>query len=158
MIRSTSKAILIHNNKILFNQCLIHGKIYFDLPGGGQNQYETMENTLIREVLEETGYLVRITGLAAVGEQIVTDPVIREHYPDYAHRLFHLFFAELTDKPPKPPASRDLWQQENIWIDPSDLSPDTILPTVFSKRFPEILASPHPVYCGTMILPESIYH
>ena len=55
-IRNAAKAIILHNDKILVNRCITeNNEVYYDLPGGGQNQFETMEDAVIREVLEETG-------------------------------------------------------------------------------------------------------
>ncbi len=52
-IRNAAKAILIHNDKFLLNKCQSKDiGIYYDLPGGGQNPYETMEQAVLREVLE----------------------------------------------------------------------------------------------------------
>ena len=54
-IRSTVKAILCKENQILLNRCQMeNGEIYYDLPGGGQNPYESLEEALHREILEET--------------------------------------------------------------------------------------------------------
>jgi ADP-ribose pyrophosphatase YjhB (NUDIX family) len=44
-IRNAAKAIILHNDKILVNRCITeNNEVYFDLPGGGQNQFETMED------------------------------------------------------------------------------------------------------------------
>lgn len=50
-IRNAARALIVENNKILVNKnqssmgdCCPYrpnGMIYYDLPGGGQNQYET---------------------------------------------------------------------------------------------------------------------
>ncbi|MDF2802172.1 MAG: hydrolase [Anaerocolumna sp.] len=43
-IRNAAKAIILHNDSILINRCITkNGEVYFELPGGGQNQFETME-------------------------------------------------------------------------------------------------------------------
>ena len=55
-IRNTAKALLVSNGRILVNRCVTQeGGVYYDLPGGGQHMLETMEEAVIREVLEETG-------------------------------------------------------------------------------------------------------
>jgi 8-oxo-dGTP pyrophosphatase MutT (NUDIX family) len=55
-IRSAAKAVIISDGKILLNKGS-HPLLgaYYDLPGGGQHQYEPMEDTLKRECMEETG-------------------------------------------------------------------------------------------------------
>lgn len=60
-IRCESKAMIIHHGRVLLNCCQHeNGDGYYNLPGGGQNVYESMEQALIREVKEETGYTVRL--------------------------------------------------------------------------------------------------
>ena len=40
-VRSTAKAIIIHNDKILLNKCYDKNNgHYYSLPGGGQEKYE----------------------------------------------------------------------------------------------------------------------
>lgn len=75
MIRCSAKAIILHNGEILVNRCREEktGEIYYDLPGGGQHPFETMEEAVVREVLEETGYAVETGRFAAVAEEIYED-------------------------------------------------------------------------------------
>ena len=49
-IRSTAKAIILKDGKILLHRCFnsYHGE-YFSLPGGGQNAYETLYEAVVRE-------------------------------------------------------------------------------------------------------------
>ena len=79
-IRNAARAIIVNDGKILLNKnqnslgdmCfgISKGAVYYDLPGGGQNQYETLEEAVIRECLEETGYITAVERLAAVYEEI----------------------------------------------------------------------------------------
>ena len=72
-IRCASKAIIINNGAVLLNKCKNEeGHIYYDLPGGGQNVYESLEEALVREVKEETGYDVRVDKFVALAEEIYT--------------------------------------------------------------------------------------
>jgi len=78
-IRCTSKAIIVRDGRILLNRCRqLNGRIYYDLPGGGQHTYETLEDALIREVREETGYTVRVVRFAGMAEEIYTSALMRE--------------------------------------------------------------------------------
>ena len=46
-IRCASKAVIIHNDSVLLNQCRDEGgRIYYDLPGGGQHVYESLEEAV----------------------------------------------------------------------------------------------------------------
>lgn len=54
--RKAARGIIIKNNKLL----CIHSKYGdYKFPGGGLENNETLEQTLFREVLEETGYSVK---------------------------------------------------------------------------------------------------
>lgn len=50
-----ARAIIIEDGKILVMHRNKHGSEYFTLVGGRANDSETMEQTLVREVKEETG-------------------------------------------------------------------------------------------------------
>ena len=58
--RSAARAILFKNNKIALLHVTKDG--YHKLPGGGVEKGETIEDALFREILEETGCRVKITG------------------------------------------------------------------------------------------------
>ncbi len=102
-IRNSAKAIIISNGKILVNKnlntlgdmCygLPDGAIYYDLPGGGQHQYETLEEAVVRECLEESGYTVAVERLLAVYEEISMNSDFRCSYEPYAHKLTFYFAA-----------------------------------------------------------------
>ena len=56
MIRNAVKVILLNQGCALLNRCAhADGRIYYDLPGGGQHEYESIEQAALREVREETG-------------------------------------------------------------------------------------------------------
>lgn len=98
VIRCTAKAIVVRDGCILLNRCRKRdGSVYYDLPGGGQHVYESMEQAVVREVLEETGYAVKNLRFAALAEEIYTDDALRQKYPDYTHRVMHIFLAEVEE-------------------------------------------------------------
>ena len=70
---------------------------YFSLPGGGQHQYETLQDAIVREVLEETVYSIVPVQFAALCETIFTNEDFRKSSPDYTHRIYHVFICELLD-------------------------------------------------------------
>jgi len=127
-IRNAAKAIIIDNGRMLINKnrnslgdmCygLPNGAIYYDLPGGGQNQYETLEEAVKRECLEESGYTVVVDRLAAIYEEISIDERFRAEYERYAYKVHFIFICSLTNKFIQPQlAEKDLDMLESVWID-----------------------------------------
>lgn len=153
-IRSAAKAIIIKENQILLNRCRHKdGSVYYDLPGGGQHKYESLEDAVIREVKEETGFDVIIRGFAALAEEIYTDEGLRERFPDYTHRILHIFLAEIADEHPDAPTEKDYGMEESEWI-AIDQIPNLpeIRPKGLQQKLPRLLAAESPVYLGTEFL------
>lgn len=149
-VRSCAKAVVVHDGKLLVTKCRDeeNGE-YYALPGGGQNLYETLEEAVVRECLEETGYPVKSTRFAALYEEIFDIPDLREHYPGYAHRVYHLFACELTGEEASAPTETDVMQTGVEWIEISRLGAVRLLPRIIGENILEILRSPAPVYLGS---------
>lgn len=150
-IRCAAKALIMDRGKILLNQCRRQdGWIYYDLPGGGQHVYESMEEAVLREVREETGLEIRILRFAALAEEINANEALREKEPDYTHRILHIFLAEPTDAAQTAPKELDLNMQGSIWIPVNEVRhlPE-LRPAAVQRRMTEILQSDAPVYLGT---------
>lgn len=116
-IRCASKAIIIENGAVLLNRCRREDdSVYYDLPGGGQKPYESMEQTLLREVKEETGYEIRVERFVGLTEEINTNAELREKYPEYTHRILHIFTANLVGEKKDISTEKDLHMEESVWI------------------------------------------
>ena len=89
-IRSTSKAIVISNEKVLLNRCFDNKNgEYYSLPGGeGKINLKTMQDAVVREVLEETGYTVKPIRFGALCEEICDDNEFRENILN-THKMLH---------------------------------------------------------------------
>lgn len=151
MIRISSKVIIVKDGKILLNHCRrSNGDVYYDLPGGGQHDYESMEEAAVREVKEETGYSLSELRLAALGEEICSNPELRKRFPNYSHRIFHIFIGKLDGRYPNTPTEKDLSMEKSIWISIDDLYG---LPEIYPKgliiHLPEILEGNRIVYLDT---------
>jgi len=149
-IRNGCKAMVIDVGKILLNRCVWEdGRIYYDFPGGGQLQYESMEDCLQREVLEETGYTVDIIRFAALSEEICTNETLRQRYPEYTHRVYHYFVAKLRDRQATEPTELDLQMEKSEWVPIEALDTIEIRPQMLDARLREILENDVPVWLGT---------
>ena len=158
-IRNSAKAIIVSNGKILLNKnendlgdCFLEipvGAFYYDLPGGGQNKYETVEDAVKRECLEETGYIVEIERLAAIYEEISVNPKFRESHPDYAHKMHFVFLCRLSDADhPKVATEKDKGFIESEWIDIEKVPNVLLYPPIVNKNLQQILKSEYPIYFG----------
>ncbi|WMJ84312.1 NUDIX domain-containing protein [Oscillospiraceae bacterium LTW-04] len=148
-IRNTAKAIILHNNKILLNRCINYGgKVYFDLPGGGQNQFETIEEAVVREVLEETGYLVKIGRFAALTEEICDSEELRMRYLDYTHRILHIFLAALADEQKREVKEMDWQQQNSLWVPLEEVDGLNFRPVNLTGKITSLISGKHTQYLG----------
>lgn len=149
-IRSTAKAIIINENKILLNKCFDkYNGSYYSLPGGGQHTYETLHEALIRECMEETGYNVIPTKFAALCEEICESPKTRELYPKYVHKMYHIFICKLANNTVKHPIEFDMMQVGSEWININKLSEIRLLPTVLNKNIIDIVTNQNPMFLGS---------
>ena len=149
-IRSAAKAIIIHEGKILLNKCRDeqNGE-YYSLPGGGQNQYESLEEAVIRECMEETGYHVTPVRFAALYEEICDGEAARSNYPEYCHRIYHVFLCELTSDQREIPAEQDLSQLSSQWVEVSSLAEKKLLPKTIAAHIHALIEEEIPLYLGT---------
>jgi len=149
-IRSTSKAIIVHDGKVLLNRCQDRKNgDYYSLPGGGQNKYETFTDALIRECREETGYVITSIRFAALCEEICCDLDLRENRPEYAHKVYHIFLCSLSDDPQGVPTEKDGMQLYSEWIEMDRLQELRLLPTAVGKNIMNIVRGASPMFLGS---------
>lgn len=148
--RVSVKALVLQGERILLNRCEDHTNgVYYTLPGGGQEQYESLEQALIREVREETGYTVKPIQFVGLHEEIFTDSFLRQHYPAYMHRLYPIFLCACTDEPRITPTKTDISQKDCEWIALTALSSIHILPRTVAEQLPSLLTIHGAQFLGT---------
>ncbi len=153
-VRCASKAIILRDGKVLLNRCRTEaGETYYDLPGGGQEPYETMEETVVRELTEETGYRVRVIRFLGLIEQIHDDPALRAAWPDYTHRINHIFLAELTRDEPEKPAQKDFEYEKSVWVPLAEADTLSFRPRSLSGRLSALLEGRCGPWLGTERVP-----
>lgn len=152
-IRSTSKAIVIDDNKILLNKCSDqYNGIYYSLVGGGQNTFEVMTDACKREVLEETGYKVKVDKFVGICELICEDEEFRQKRPDYAHKMYHIFLCSLENKTKSQPTEKDAHQISTEWISLKDIKSIRILPKCVGENLIDMINSDGAKYIGSSFL------
>jgi len=137
-IRSAAKAVIINDGKILLNKCRDNTGEYYTLPGGGQNQCETLHEAVIRECLEETGYKVKPIKFTAMCEGIM----------GYLHKIYHIFICELANKNPITPTEKDGYQIDSVWINIDSLSKTNLLPKIIGDNIHDIINGTNETFLG----------
>ncbi|AEM88978.1 NUDIX domain-containing protein [Streptomyces violaceusniger] len=97
-IRTSAKAVIIHEGAVLLTRNLWRGQERHFLPGGGQNPGEPLPETVRREVLEETGVTVAAGHVLGTYEW-TSRP---EDFPDETERVHQveiIFRCTLTGRP-----------------------------------------------------------
>lgn len=152
-IRNSAKAVILHEGKILLNHCVTaEGTEYYDLPGGGQHLFESMEEAIVREVQEETGYIVQVKRFLALAEEIELDHVLREQYPNYTHRIVHFFLAELTGESQSAPHEKDFQMVESVWIPLNQADGLSFRPSQLTGRITALLRGEISPFLGTALV------
>jgi len=95
-IRSAARAVIICDGCLLATKMRDQGGVYYILPGGGQLPGETMENTVIRECLEEVGVKVKVNRLLYVREYIGKNHNFSKRHAAF-HQIEHVFQCEVED-------------------------------------------------------------
>ena len=70
--------------------------VYYILPGGGQLPGETMENTVVRECMEEVGVKVKVQRLLYVREYIGKNHTFSKRHSAF-HQIEHVFLCQVED-------------------------------------------------------------
>ena len=153
-VRSTAKAIIIDNDKVLLNKCYDkYNGDYYSLPGGGQNKYENIYEAVERECLEETGYSITNIKFKGICEEICDNEDTRTNYRQYAHKLYHIFTCNISSDNFIPPSDKDDMQLSCEWINISNLDNIRLLPVMLQSNIRNLINSDTPIDMGSIHIP-----
>ena len=117
-IRTSARAILQQDGKLLVIRYCDEKGDFYALPGGSQQHGESLTEAVVREVAEETGAVVRSGELRFVRE-CRGSPQSRSLPPDY-HSVELFFECELISEC-GPATLLDPGQAEALWLSPAEL-------------------------------------
>ncbi|MGX5472603.1 NUDIX domain-containing protein [Bacillus toyonensis] len=142
-IRNSVKAILVHEGKLLVTTYEDEDGIYHLLPGGGQKIGETLDRTLKRECLEETGIEVKEDNLLFIRECFM-DPEI--HRVEFMYSCTPISLTNLNSKN----LNMDSKQTGISWLPIDDLLNHPLFPIGIRKLIKEFHTGnqSNPVYIG----------
>lgn len=90
--RLSARAIVIKDEKVLLNE--FNGGEYYNLPGGGVEVDEALKDTVVREVLEESGLSVLVKEMLYIYEY---NPLRDEYRYGSRGALSHVFRCEVDE-------------------------------------------------------------
>lgn len=137
-VRTSAKALIIHEGNILVNKMKGKDEDFYILPGGGQHLNENLHKALKRELLEEVGAEVRIKDLVLVREYISNNHEFKDMHPDF-HSINMIFTCDLLNfnnfSPSTEPDERQIGFE---WIPVKEMHKHKIYPLSLRKKIQEI--------------------
>lgn len=140
--KNCAKAVIIENQKILLlKKQYPNDKVIYTLPGGTQEPGESLEQTVIREALEEADVHIHVQGLFKVYEHQRPSKTQPENIK---HKVEFAFLAIMTeDSHPQNGCHPDPHQVGVEWIDMGQLKqlrldPPFLADVLITAKPPEI--------------------
>ncbi|HHW14889.1 MAG TPA: NUDIX domain-containing protein [Firmicutes bacterium] len=155
--RLSVKAVIVQGGRLLVTRNVDREGVFYLLPGGGQEQGESLPEALRRECREEIGVLVEVGDLLFVRDYIGRNHEFAEVDADF-HQVELMFACTLPNGHlPRTGAQPDarqaqVWRQTGVeWLEVARLGEYRLYPRVLVDALRSLLQSPskrHPVYLG----------
>ena len=141
-ITNSIKAIIINGTKLLTVQMKNdEGKTYYTLPGGKQKPNELIDETLKREVAEETGLSVEPISLL----------FIREGFKEETHRIEFMFVCKVLGEIKDPKLDYDDHQVGVKWLPIDNILHEELYPVDMRNIIKQYyLGKSNAIYLGKM--------
>ena len=145
-IRNSAKAVIVKDNKIVLIKKQDDEGFFYIFPGGGQDKGETLEDTVIRECIEELDAAVKVHELIHIREYIGENHEFA-HFDKDVHQIeFYFMCSIVRENVNGAPTQPDTDQIGVEWIPLTDLHKSRVYP----KAIVEVLqrAEKTEVYLG----------
>lgn len=147
-VRTSAKALIINDNKLLAVKKEDNGSPFYILPGGGQEKFEKLSDTLIRECREEVNAEIVIEDLVLVRDYISCNHEFSDIDAD-CHQVEFMFLCRaLNPGEVCIGAEPDTGQIGVEWLDLSRKEDYLIYPKALWDIIDDIKVSGHKVYMG----------
>ena len=142
--RNSAKGLVIHKGKMLVNRCASRFGEYYALPGGGQHTGEMLNETVKRELLEETGYSVIPIRLSGIYERISVG-----RHDANAHKIYFIFLCKLGPEPKRVPTEVDRFQIGLEWIDVHEIQRRNLFPRAIRDNISGLIGYGETIFIGS---------
>ena len=148
-VRVSAKAIIIAGCKILLLRHEDKDGEWYALPGGGQENGETLTEALIRECREEINAAVEVNDILFVRDYIAENHEFKKEEKPETHQVEIIFECSVPDSyRPAGGANPDTTQKEVLWIDLDELSNLRFYPKQMIKILQSISDGRPGIYLG----------
>ena len=145
-IRTSAKAIIIEDAKILLTRNEDAQGPFYLLPGGGQCHGEPLAEAVVRECMEETGVLVSVGDLLLVRDYISDNHEFAEQDDD-VHQVEFMFRCRIVDGDAHSGETPDIWQTGVEWVEVSKLRDVRLYPAALAEPLQRIARGERPDTC-----------
>jgi 8-oxo-dGTP diphosphatase len=149
MIRNSAKAIIVHENKLLLIKMFNNNNHFYILPGGGQEKYEILSDTVKRECIEETGYYVTVNDIIFIRDYIGRNHEFAKTSMEF-HQVEFMFECYLdTSKNKIVSTLTDKHQTGLEWVPLENLKDVNLIPKILREKIPAYFSGLKlPLYLG----------
>ena len=142
--RNSAKGLVIHDGKLLVNRCASRFGEYYALPGGGQRTGEMLNETVKRELLEETGYSVIPQRLSGIYERINSG-----RSDENGHKIYFVFLCKLESETPRKPTHTDRFQIGMEWVNIRDIRRLNLFPRAIRDNISALMGYGETIFIGS---------
>lgn len=147
-IRNSAKAVIVEHDRVLLTKNADREGYFYLFPGGGQEKFETLQEAVVRECMEEIGRLVHVEDIVFVREYIGRNHQFAEWDSD-AHQVEFYFRCRLAEEEVCgrfEGSNPDSDQVGVEWVELSRLEEIRLYPAMLGVRLKQ--GFPQPVYIG----------
>ncbi len=145
-IRTSAKAIIIEDAKILLTRNEDAQGTFYLLPGGGQRHGEPLAEAVVRECMEETGVLVSVGDLLLVRDYISDNHEFAQQDADL-HQVEFMFRCRIVAGDARAGETPDIWQTGVEWVDVNELEDIRLYPAAIMEPLQRIARGDRPDTC-----------
>jgi ADP-ribose pyrophosphatase YjhB (NUDIX family) len=148
-IRVSAKAVIIEDGRILLLSHEDRDGEWYSLPGGGQENGETLEEALIRECREEINAAVRVKDVLFIRDYIAVNHEFKDEEASETHQV-EIMFECSVDEPYLPVSGEhpDATQKSVLWVGLERLPDSRFYPAQMRDILTNISAKQSKIYLG----------